>query len=176
MTSYAPVESGLLGGIPVAVGTNLQAYFDDAADEIDAAIGLVYETPVTVAADGGSLPRPVSLILKRINRYLASGRYIMAVASAGEDSGVHAYGMSLVREAQAALAQIAEGGNELDAKRHNNPDQARRAPGILNKDSRSNVDDFYDAYTSNQPNKGQMFDPFFPRTLVERETEYLRGW
>lgn len=174
--SYATPDSGLLGGIPVGAGTDLKSYFDDAADEIDAAIGFIYKTPVTTGADGGSLPRPVSLILKRINRYLASGRYIMAVASGGEDNGLHAYGLSLVKEATQALTGIASGANELTAERIPDPNEARRTPAIQNAEAQSNVDAFYGAFTQGSSQQGMIFDPNFPRDLIQRESEWTRGW
>lgn len=174
--TYAQPDSGLLGGIPVGAGTSLQSYFDDAADEIDAAIGFTYKTPVATGGDGGPLPRPVTLILKRINRYLASGRYIMAVASGGEDNGLHAYGLSLVREAQAALGRIAEGDNVIDAERIIDKDKERLAPKIQNAEAKSNVDAYYDAFTWASTEDGMIFDPNFPRSLGAREAEWTRGW
>ena len=173
--AYAEPDSALLGGVP-GNPDDLQKYFDDAADEIDATLGFVYETPITRSAEGGSLPRPVELILARINRFLASGRYIMAVASAGEEGNVHAYGWSLVKEAQAALTGLASGANELDAIRLPNPGTGRRRPAIANAEAQSNVDAFYGAFTGNQANPGMMFDPTFPSNLAAQEAERLRGW
>jgi hypothetical protein len=176
--AYASPESALLGGVPLVNPDDLTKFFDDAADEIDATLGFIYETPVTKSAKGGPLPRPVELILARINRFLASGRYIMAVASAGEEGNVHAYGWSLVKEAQAALAGLASGANELDAVRLPNPGAGRRAPAIANKEEASNVDTFYDAFTGQTygQRSGMMIDPAFPRTIGEREAEWTRGW
>lgn len=176
--AYASPDSALLGSIPVVNPDDLTKYFDDAADEIDAALGFHYETPITKAADGNALPRPVELILARINRFLASGRYIMAVASGGEEGSVHAYGWSLIKEAQSALASIASGVNELDAIRLPNKGAARRTPGIVNAEDGSNVDAFYDSFTGFWPSqkKGMIFDPNFPKNIGEREAEWIRGW
>jgi len=176
--AYATSDSALLGGVPVVDPTDLDKYFEDAADEIDATLGFVYETPITKSAAGGALPRPVELILARINRFLASGRYIMAVASAGEQGTVHAYGWSLIKEAQGALAALAAGANELDAVRLPNPGAQRKNPAINNAEEQSNVDAFYDAFTGFWPGqkKGMIFDPNFPKNIGEREAEWVRGW
>ena len=176
--AYATSDSALLGGIPATDPDTLSKYFDDAADEIDATLGFVYETPITNSADGGSLPRPVQLILARINRFLASGRYIMAVAAGGEDNTVNAYGWSLIKEAQAALASLASGATELDAVRLPNPGDQRKNPAIANAEDGSNVDAFYDSFTGFWPSqkKGMIFDPNFPKNVGEREAEWIRGW
>ena len=173
MTTYAEAESGLLGGIPVADQTQLTAYFQDAADEIDAAIGLIYQTPVTKSANGGVLPRPVQLTLARINRYLASGRYILAVAAAGEDSGLHAYGRSLVADASAALKNIVNGSVDLDALRIPNEGAERQGPRIANAEPRSNVDAFYENMTSGSfvHEDGMIFSP-----TPENPWEQVRGY
>lgn len=160
MATYATPDSGLLGGIPVADPNQLSAYFQDAADEIDAAIGILYETPVTKSGGGGPLPRRVTLLLARINRYLASGRYILAVAAAGEDSGLHAYGRSLVADASAALKNIVTGSSELDALRIPDPGLGRRGPRLVNAESKSNVDEFYKNMTGGFLHEdGMVFAP-----------------
>jgi hypothetical protein len=176
--AYAASDSALLGGIPASDTATMQKYFDDAADEMDATLGFLYETPITKTHEGGSLPRPVVLILARINRFLASGRYIMAVASAGEDGQVNAYGYSLVKEAQTALNSIAQGEVELDAVRLPNPGSSRRTPRVANAEDESNVDAFYDAFTGFWPSqkKGMIFDPNFPKNIGQREAEWIRGW
>lgn len=173
MATYATPDSGLLGGIPVADPSQLDAYFQDAADEIDAAIGFMYQTPVTRGAGGGVLPRPTGLVLARINRYLASGRYILAVAAAGEDSGLHAYGRSLVSDASTALKNIVSGANELDALRIPNEGAERRGPRVVNAESKSNVDAFYANMTGGDPTHepGMVFSP-----TPLNPWEASRGW
>jgi hypothetical protein len=157
VSRYAPSDSALLGGIPVSSPSELDGFFEDAADEIDAAIGAIYEIPVTRSLTGGSLPGVTGLFLKRINRYLASGRFILARAAGGEDDNLHAYGLSLVREAQNAIMGIANGSTQIDAKRLVTDDRdQRKAPAIANAEAASNVDSFYGYMTGTD---GMVFSP-----------------
>lgn len=170
---YAEPDSALLGGIPVHNPDVLNSFFVDAAEEIDSSIGTVYEIPVTKAADGSALSPVTTLILKRINRYLASGRYILSVASAGEDDGLHAYGLSLVREAQASIAAIATGTLDFDAKRvATTTSDNRKTPAILNAEARSNVDAFYGG--NGVGSDGMLYSGRTPWAVGRLEVE--RGW
>lgn len=153
---YAEANARLLGGIPVRTTDELQGFFDDATDEIDIVLGRMYETPITKATNGTDpISRQIALILKRINTYLASGRYILAVSAGGEDTALQAYGYQLVREALAALTSVLEGDMQLDAKRLIDVSQERRRPKIFNQEKNSNVDAFYEAFTRERDS--QMF-------------------
>jgi len=148
----------------------MASYVQDASDEIDAVLGFMYETPIVQSSDGSALSRPVSLMLKRINRYLASGRYIMAVASSGEDTETHAYANRLIREATDALKQISSGKIDLDAKKVPLSGDAAQGPAIRNAEAHSNVDAFYANFTGAD---GMMFGP---RTFSPAPYEVERGW
>ena len=103
--TYSEVEDLILGNIPTPA--NAQKYVDDGADEIDARIGFKYATPIVVGESAEE--RPVRLLLKRINNWLASGRLIMALDGGGEDDQLHQYGLYLVTEANKTLDQIVDG-------------------------------------------------------------------
>lgn len=105
MTAYAVIVDLLLGNVPVPA--DAQKYLDATAEEIDSRIGFRYATPVV--ADTSPEQRPVGLLLKRINAWLATGRIILAKDAAGEDDQLHQYGEYLVREANKALDQIVDG-------------------------------------------------------------------
>lgn len=143
MAAYCLSTDLVLGGIPVPTGIDKDKIVADAADEIDSKIGMRYVTPIDVS--GSSLvPRPVKLLLKRINVALASGRLILAADSNGEDQQLHAYGLSLISEANAALEAIASGEIILagvDAAPEYSP--VVSTPQIDNLDPESNVEAFY---------------------------------
>lgn len=144
MVAYSEVADLLTGKIPTPSSLDPQKYVDDATDEIDSKIGLIYKTPIDLG-EFSDVPRPVRLLLKRINNFLASGRLILAVASPQEQANLHAYGWSLVREATAALDSIASGEVTIDgAERLTDDTVAITAPLISNVDSESNVEAFYD--------------------------------
>lgn len=105
--AYSEVADLLLGNIPTPSGTTPQKYVDDGADEIDARIGFKYATPIVVGESAEQ--RPVKLLLKKINNWLASGRLIMALDGGGEDDQLHQYALYLVTEANKALDAIVEG-------------------------------------------------------------------
>lgn len=143
--AYCDTGDLLTGSIPTPAYLDPQKYVDDAADEIDSKIGFVYETPIDIS-DDSEVIRPARLLLKRINVFLATGRLLMAVASPGEETSIHAYGKSLVDNATAATEAIFDGTILLDGATDLHPatDSSHRGPIIANKDASSAVDDFYD--------------------------------
>lgn len=158
---YSDDADLLTGNVPLPSYLNSDKFVSDAADEIDSKIGFLYVTPVVVSE---VIPekRPTALLLKRINNHLASGRLLLAAAAAGEDRALHAYGASLVSEANAALESIACGEIKLDADKLNSrPDDLKASPLIGNKDEESNVDAFYDRITN-------PASPYFPYGRVFR--------
>lgn len=111
--AYCTKDDLLTGDIPLAGkygdGTS---FVDMAADEIDAQIGHIYVTPVEFdesTPEKAALARPAKLLLKKINRLLASGRIILDMAAGGEDDSLHAYGNSMWREGVNLLNQISSG-------------------------------------------------------------------
>lgn len=144
--AYSETTDLLTGNVPTPAYLSPQKYVDDAADEIDSKIGFTYETPIDVT-DSSSNPvsRPVRLLLKRINNFLASGRLLLAVDAGAETDRVHAYGLYLVKEAEESLYAICEGKVNLEGAELLPTDQARvTAPLIKNVDEESNVESFYD--------------------------------
>lgn len=140
---YSTVADLLTGNIPTPAYMSPEKYVADAADEIDSVIGFVYKTPVEMADVDAT--RPARLLLKRINNFLASGRILMAAASAQEDNQVHAYAARLIREATDSLKLIASGQILLEgAEALPQSDSPKMAPLIANVDPESNVEAFYD--------------------------------
>jgi hypothetical protein len=134
------------GNIPLPSYIDKQKFVNDAADEIDSKIGFLYQTPIDVTDDPSNpVVRPARLLLKRLNAILATGRMILAIDSSGEDDKLHAYGWSLVREATAAINNIADGDTPLDGAVLVDPTaNSAKAAMIFNVDAESNVEAFYD--------------------------------
>lgn len=104
------VEGDLhLGSVPPPSGSQktIAKWIQEGAEEIDSKIGFRYATPV-VAGDS-ALNRPTKLLLKKINAWLSSGRFIMAAATQGSDDQLQQQGLYLVTQALLALEQIADG-------------------------------------------------------------------
>ena len=159
LEAYSSPSDMILGGIPVGTGVNddREKYVQDAADEIDSIIGFRYKTPVTFPVN---TPRPVQLLLKRLNNWLASGRLILAKASPVENQALHAYGKSLVDDALATLQQIASGDillENVELAPGNEPTQT--GPMISNVDPESNVEAFYDRVIN--PDYSFGYEPSF---------------
>jgi hypothetical protein len=145
--AYSIADDLMLGDIPKPV--DAVKYVEDASDEIDSKLALRYQTPVVVA----DIPenRMTTLLLKRINNWLASGRLICAKAASAELPSVHAYGMNLIKDATAALDAIASGQMPLPgATLLDSTDIGRSGPIVSNLDPESNVEAFY-AMTQNPP-------------------------
>lgn len=148
---YSSKEDLLTGNIPLPGYISADKFVQDASDEIDSQIGFRYETPLDVS-DQSPLDRPARLLLKRINNFLASGRLLMTVTSAQEDKTLHAYALNLVKEAQAALAYIADGTIPLaNAPVNPNAPAAENTVGISNVDADSAVEAFYGFAMPNDP-------------------------
>lgn len=141
LQAYSAVSDLLLGDTVLGSTVDPEKYVQDAADEIDSKVGFMYVTPLNLQ----TAPRPVQLLLKRINNFLATGRLIMAVASPSEEGGLNAYGRNLVEAASESLDAIAAGKINLEGVQTIADGTAlRTAPMVSNIDSESSVEAFYD--------------------------------
>jgi hypothetical protein len=155
--AYSATTDLLTGDLPLPSYVSPQKFVDDAADEIDSKIGFLYTTPVDLNATG--IKDPVKKLIKRISNFLASGRLIMMLTQSQEDSRVHAYGYSLVADAQAALAQIASGELvlELPPVEGGGTQVPATAPLLYNQDAESAVEAFYDRVA----NPTYFYSPYY---------------
>lgn len=169
--AYSAKADLLVGSIPLPGYLDADKYVDDAADEIDSKLGFVYETPIPVAEGAeGQAPRPVRLLLKRINNFLATGRLLLAVDSGGEEVRLHAYGQKLVEDATIALDAIVKGEIDLHDVTLVQVDRlVQTTPIINNLDEESAVEAFYDRVVN--PNYAGF--GFGGRT-INSESESLR--
>lgn len=141
---YSTQADLLLGEIPLPSYVNPDTYISNAADEIDAVIGMTYVTPISIQETPTT--RPSKLILKKANNFLASGRIIMAVDSGGQDTQLHSYGRYLVNQAEQIVAKIANGEFILVGAQRISDTAGGNAPVIVNGDAESLVDAFYDNF------------------------------
>lgn len=145
--AYSAVGDLLLDGVLLATGFNKQKFVDDAAEEMDSKLGWLYALPIhPEGMDPGEvgptswqdLPTHQVILLKQINNRLASGRLILAIATPGEQTTLHAYGYHLVQQALADLMFLANGDLDMDAEKAT-PSSAfeSKAPAWQNPDSES---------------------------------------
>ncbi|MFD5451674.1 hypothetical protein [Streptomyces sp. NPDC127100] len=157
--AYSTKDDLLLGQIPLPSYLDPDTYISNAAEEIDAIIGMTYVTPVSIQETPQT--RPTKLILKKVNNFLASGRIIMALDSGGEDTQLHSYGRYLVTQAEAIIKQIASGDVTLVGAQPINSGGNGNAPVIVNGDAASIVDTFYDNFNQENwpdPRRRAWFD------------------
>lgn len=142
--AYAEKEDLRLGNIPLPAAPIAQRAVDQAAEEIDAALGFKYITPIIVPA-GVPTKQAVDSLLKQVNTFLASGRLILELTAGTEDNSLHSYAKYLVDQATKVLCQIKDGEIVLDGVSPANPDAIiASGPLHINQDSVSGVDRFYD--------------------------------
>lgn len=146
--TYSEVEDMIQGPMPFPASMDMQRFVQAATDEIDMKIGFIYKTPIRPAPDYDELPRPVSLLLKKIASYISTARALFAAAGAVQSDELNAYARSLLTEAHAALDSIATGRMDLEgAERLPDQGQERRGPRVSNVDSYSQVESFYGQFT-----------------------------
>ena len=128
--------------IPRWIGTTSDDYYkhiENAAEEIDLVIGRRYTLPLTLLEGSAD-----QLLLKKLNRFIASGRILMAASAGNETDNVHQYAEYLLREAGAALEAIACGHIELEGQQ-DAPGIGKTisGPAVFLSDEDSFVRDFY---------------------------------
>jgi hypothetical protein len=149
--AYCAVSDLRTGDIrlPPYLGTPEQI-IKKASDEIDAALGHIYKTPINFPVIQGvdeATYRPAKLTLKKINWLIASGRSMLDMAAVGEDTTQHAYGLGMLKEGLALLKQIETGemrltGAELIESGETDAEDFT-GPSIHNEDPASLVETFY---------------------------------
>lgn len=129
--------------IPRYIGTEIGSYgkyIEAAAEEIDMVVGRKYVLPLTLEAGTADY-----LLLKKLNRFIASGRILMGASAANEKNGVHKYASYLLAEAIAALNAISAGYIELSTQPENpaNKQDYDSGPAIFLSDEESFTRQFY---------------------------------
>ena len=132
------------GDIAVPAYMDKADYIKGAAEEIETALGSIYVTPFEID-ESDPKNRPTILFLKKLNWLLASGRFMLDVAAAGEMDNLNAYGKRMLDEANQMLRPVVAGTLDLvGADRLDGDDDVRQTgPMIHNEDSESLVESFY---------------------------------
>lgn len=153
-TSYCEVGDLLKGDIPLPVYMgDGSRYVDLAAGEIDAALGHLYVTPIRIDSLVAK-NRPAILRLQQINILIGSGRLILDLAVASEDSDLHAYGRHMLKEGLGMLAQVAKREVLLTGAPlipEEDSEKSFSGPVIFNEDSESLVGAYYRQYGIGSP-------------------------
>lgn len=144
---YSTKQDLLLKGTELGDG-EAEKFIALAADDIESALGRIYDIPLTPVAPATEFRPHIALLLKKISNLLASGRLIMASAANGDLDTTDAYGASLVREGTDLLQQIASGIIDIDAVGPGGAVADDGGPILVNHDARSGVDAFYDFATA----------------------------
>lgn len=133
----------LLGEIPTPSYMDVDKYIVNAGEEVDVALGQLYETPIVVT--GIPAYKPTTLFLKQVTSKLATGRIIMAAATGKQDIEVNAYGLYLIEEAWAAIKNVIDGNYVLPgATQIVAPASDTGGVRVKNVDAVSQVEGFYD--------------------------------
>lgn len=111
-----------------------------ASKEVDEKLGFKFSTPFDESAVSG----PAWNLISRIANFIASGRFLLESDQSGEENGVHAYGQSLLNEANLAIKAILDGDVNLypdtgDPQKMTAPHSAL----VTNVDPYSQVEAFY---------------------------------
>jgi hypothetical protein len=161
--AYCALTDLRLGDIPLPTVTTKDQYITGAAQEIDAALGHLYVTPLDLD-EADPAQRPAALFIRKLNWLLASSRAIFDVAIAGEADNLHALARQYFNEVSAMIEQLLTGkyvmvGAPLLADASSTDGTAPpTGPMIFNEDPNSLLEEFY---RNNRPTW-----PFLPRVPV----------
>lgn len=130
-----------MGDIQAGSNVNLDAFVQNASDEMDSKLGFLYEVPFVQAHFA---PWVWTLIKQTANK-IATGRLLLALNSGGEASAENAYGAGLLKEGLTALQEMVTGSMVLPgATPVASPSSTDgNGPTILVADQFSGVDTFY---------------------------------
>jgi hypothetical protein len=144
MAPYAVVSDLYKGDLPLpAFAGDGTMYITRAADEMDTVLGQLYETPILLVDTPAN--RPALLWLKTCCSFIASGRLVLDLALNTEDTSLHAYGLSMLKQGLEMLKAIASGAASIAGAIPLDPlaGSHATAPAIYNEDDESLVEAGY---------------------------------
>jgi hypothetical protein len=153
--AYATEADLLLGDMPISSTLSAARFLADSADEIDVRIGRIYVVPVNLAL----LAPTARITLRLANARLASGRLLMAQASASQDDSLHAYARMLLNEAEAVIESIETNRLPLEGAEYRDDLTDTPGPSIRNQDAVSATAAFEAEFFGNN---GMAFLPSSP--------------
>lgn len=145
--AYCKEDELRLGNIPLPTDGKAKRAVDQAADEIDAALGFMYKVPIRAT---GPKQRAVNNLLSNINIWLATGRLILELTASSQQTELHAYGQGMVNQALTVLRQILNSEIVLEGAELQGGGSSTgfTGPIIINEDAESNVTAFYKELTT----------------------------
>jgi len=133
----------LLGDAHLPTAVDPDKYLDLARSEIDAFVGITYQLPLP------PLPNHLVGFFRTMHAKLASGRLLLAQAAVAQDRELHAYGLYLVKQAEADMAKVGTTYQIVGATPREV--EGDRTPSISNPEERSPWD-AYEEYV-HSPNQ-----------------------
>jgi hypothetical protein len=154
--TYCQLSDLLLGDLATSSAQDPQKFVQDGTDEIEQCLGLRYVVPFDMTA----LSYVSQKTIKRINVYLASGRFLVS-AFAG-DSHPHATGLAYIKLAMDALKGLEQGDYILEGAALT-PAYQKVPTGvqISNVDPTSKVEDFYASKALGPRPPLGIYDPLY---------------
>src|SRR5687767_1125866 len=144
---YAATTDLMIGtlviGRPEEENAVKDQFINIAADEIDAELALEFVLPLVAAPPLTAIPAHTTLMLKRANAFIASGRLLMDRGAAGSDAGIDSYAEYLLREGRDLLMALLNSRSDLGLVKIEAQVTAGNTPSIQHGDSTSGVDAFY---------------------------------
>lgn len=151
---YCTADDMLLGDLQVPRNVSIDQWILSTAEEMDAWLGQVYKLPIQLDPMTPGHQADI-LLLKKINRFLATGRIIISANAAASDSRLHAYGAQLISDAERELARITAGRTVLEGGELLVEEVMRSQPLIItHRDAHSYVDTFYNSKGTSHVNRG----------------------
>lgn len=142
MAAYCAVEDITLGSMEPPRGLDVQWVIEQKADDIDAVVGRVYKLPFSLSMTDPE-QRPWALMFKKCNAYLTIGEIFLQAGSARQDDAILAIANQYLRQAMAFLNGIEAGRIVIPFLERLAPESSDVAPLIVNRDSFSRVEEFY---------------------------------
>lgn len=156
--AYCEVTDLFIGDTRLDINTTPpQAFVNSASDEIDAALGYMYITPI--CPEDTAVNRPTVLLLKLINQYIATGRLLITIGRVGEDGQLDALGKYYLNLGMTRLQMIVDGKIDLLGATHTEGAPTNTGPQVVNAEPMSLVDMFYSEM--NPSNPGFWVDPIY---------------
>jgi len=147
--AYCTLDDVILGSdMPLPRGIDVPKLIEQKADDIDAVVGRVYSLPIQFTATDPE-QKPWALMFKKCNAYLVMGEIYLQAGGPRQDDAILAIANQYLRQANAFLNSIENGKIKIPFLEEVDPSTADQVPLIVNRDSFSRVEEFYNPTVSN---------------------------
>lgn len=143
-----------LQNIKLPVGVTWASLAETASNEVDSNISVRYETPLVTNPDDPAT-RAAAYWLQNVTSMVAAARLMLSVAAPGSQDSANAYGRYLLQNAQQLMNDVISGKVDLVGVPENAANGSEiQGPTVLNQDSYSMVDLYYDNFMEQGPVPG----------------------